>query len=55
MVNDEMYDQWYENALDLLIFNEDFELYYTDIADSKWTEVDCVNDMLLARQIHEHK
>lgn len=52
MVDDEMYDQWYENALDLLIFNEDFDLYYTDIADAKWTEVDSVDDMLLARQIH---
>lgn len=52
MVDAEMYDQWYENALDWLIFNEDFELFYTDIADGKWTEVDCVDDMLLARQIH---
>ena len=33
-------------------FNEEFELFYTDIADGKWTEVDCVDDMLLARQIH---
>lgn len=52
MVEDGMYDQWYENALVQMIFNEDFCLYYDDIRDYKWTEVDCVSDMLLAKQIH---
>ncbi len=52
MVENEMYDQWYENALVKMIFNSDFELYYEDIRDYKWTEVDCVSDLLLAKQIH---
>lgn len=52
MVESGMYDQWYENALVQMIFNEDFQLYYDDIRDYKWTEVDCVGDMLLAKQIH---
>ncbi len=52
MVDLGMYDQWYENALVQMIFNDDFELYYEDIKDYKWTEVDCVDDMLLAKQIH---
>lgn len=52
MIDYGMYDQWYENALDLLIFNENFDLFYKDIADYRWTEVDCVDDLLLARQIH---
>ena len=52
MVETGMYDQWYENALVQMIFNEDFQLYYDDIRDYKWTEVDCVSDMLLAKQIH---
>lgn len=52
MVNGGMYDQWYENALVQMIFNEDFELYYRDICNYQWTEVDCVNDLLLAKQIH---
>lgn len=52
MVESGMYDQWYENALVQMIFNEDFQLYYDDIRDYKWTEVDCVSDMLLAKQIH---
>lgn len=52
MVESGMYDQWYENALVQMIFNEDFQLFYDDIRDYKWTEVDCVSDMLLAKQIH---
>lgn len=52
MVSSGMYDQWYENALVQMIFNEDFELFYEDLRDYKWTEVDCVSDMLLAKQIH---
>lgn len=52
MINMGMYDQWYENALVQMIFNDDFDLYYVDIKDYRWTEVDCVNDMLLAKQIH---
>ncbi len=52
MVECGMYDQWYENALVQMIFNEDFQLYYKDISEYKWTEVDCVSDMLLAKQIH---
>lgn len=52
MVESGMYDQWYENALVQMIFNEDFQLYYDDIKDYRWTEVDCVSDMLLAKRIH---
>ena len=53
MVREGMYDQWYENALVQLIFDTDFELEYIDICNNKWTEVDCVDDMLLARRIQE--
>lgn len=52
MIEDGMYDQWYENALDQMIFNEDFELFFEDVCNYKWTEVDCVSDMLLAKKIH---
>ena len=52
MVEGGMYDQWYENALVQMIFNEDFQLFYEDVSEYKWTEVDCVSDMLLAKQIH---
>lgn len=52
MISSEMYDQWYENALVQLIFDKDFALYYNDISEYQWTEVDGVSDMLLAKKIH---
>lgn len=55
MVNLEMFDQWYENALVQMIFENDFELEYIDICNYKWTEVDCVNDMLMAKTIHRQE
>lgn len=51
MVNDEMYNLFYEDALVQMVFQKNFELYYKDIKEYKWTEVDCVDDLLKARQI----
>lgn len=51
MVNDELYNLFYEDALVQMIFQKNFELYYKDIKEYKWTEVDCVDDLLRARQI----
>ena len=53
MVNEEMYNLFFEDALVQMIFQKNFELYYKDIKDYKWTEVDCVDDLLKARQIQE--
>lgn len=52
MVEEGYYDQWYENALVQLIFKDDFRLYYKDICDYEWTEVDCVGDLVRAKNIH---
>ena len=46
MVEEGSYNQWYEDVLVQLIFKNDFRLYYKDIADYDWTEVDCVSDLL---------
>ena len=51
MVNDEMYNLFFEDALVQMIFQKNFEIYYKDIKDYKWAEVDCVDDLLKARQI----
>lgn len=51
MVNEEMYTLFFEDALVQMIFQNNFELYYKDIKEYKWTEVDCVDDLLNARQI----
>ena len=52
MVEEGYYDQWYENALVQLIFKTDFKLYFKDIMNYDWTEVDSVNDLLHAKSIH---
>ncbi|MDD4699571.1 MAG: phosphocholine cytidylyltransferase family protein [Oscillospiraceae bacterium] len=52
MVEEGYYDQWYENALVQLIFKDDFKLYYEDICNYEWTEVDCVSDLIHAKRIH---
>lgn len=52
MIDDGMKDQWYENALVQMIFRNDFDLYYKDISEFSWTEVDSVSDFLYAKKIH---
>ena len=51
MVNDGMYNLFYEDALVQMVFDKDFELYFKDIKDYQWTEIDNVDDLLKARQI----
>ena len=53
MVNDEMYNLFFEDALVQMIFDKNFELYYKDIKDYKWTEVDNVDDLLKAKLINQ--
>ncbi len=51
MIDAGMKDQWYENALVQMIFRNNFELFYIDICDYSWTEVDSVSDFLQAKKI----
>lgn len=51
MVNEGVYNLFFEDALVQMIFDKNFELYYKDIKDYQWTEVDNVDDLLKARQI----
>ncbi len=52
MVNEEMYNLFFEDALVQMIFEKNFEMYYKDINDYLWTEVDNVDDLLRAKVIH---
>ena len=52
MINEGMYNQFFEDILIQMIFSDNFELYYKDIKDYKWTEVDKVDDLLKAKVIH---
>ena len=53
MINDEMYDQLFEDALVQMIFKNDFDLYYKDIKGYSWTEVDTVDDLIRAREVQK--
>lgn len=51
MVNEGMYCLFFEDALVQMIFDKNFELYFTDIKNFEWTEVDTVDDLLKAKDI----
>ncbi len=53
MINDEMYEQLFEDALVQMIFESDFDLYYKDIKGYSWTEVDNVDDLIKAREVQK--
>lgn len=52
MINENMYDQFFEDALVQMIMFHDFQLFSEDISGKKWSEVDNVNDLLTAQEIH---
>ena len=52
MINENMYDQFFEDGLVQMIMFHDFQLFCEDIAGKKWAEVDTVNDLLKAQEIH---
>ncbi len=55
MINEEMYDLLFEDALVQMIFENDFDLYYKDIKGYSWTEVDNVDDLINAREVHKNR
>ena len=55
LINNGIYDCWYEDALVQMIFEEHFELFVKDVASYKWTEVDNVDDLIHARAIHAER
>lgn len=52
MIMGNMYDQFFEDSLVQMIMFHDFQLFYQDIAGKKWAEVDSVDDLLNAQEIH---
>ena len=55
MIYDNMYDQYFEDSLVQMIMFHDFQLFFRDIAGKKWAEVDTVDDLLAAQEIHRGK
>ena len=52
MINSNMYDQFFEDSLVQMIMFHGFQLFYKDISGQKWAEVDSVDDLLTAQEIH---
>lgn len=52
MIKNNMYAQFFEDALVQLIMFNDFHLFSEDIAGKGWSEVDTVDDLLKAQRIH---
>lgn len=52
MINENMYDLYFEDGLVEMIMFQDFQLFYKDIAGKRWAEVDTVDDLLTAQEIH---
>ena len=51
MVLDNLYDQWYENALVQLSLNERHEFKTVNVCDYQWSEIDSINNLLKIRNI----
>ena len=52
MIHNNMYDQFFEDSLVQMIMFHDFQLFAEDIIGKNWSEVDGVDDLLHAQQIH---
>lgn len=52
MIKNNMYGQFFEDSLVQMIMFNDFQLFSQDIAGKSWSEVDTVDDLLKAQQIH---
>lgn len=51
MINDNLYDQWYENALVQLSLNKNIQFNVYDTRDFQWSEIDAIGNLLKIRQI----
>ena len=55
MVFDDLYDQWYENALVQLSLTKRYSFKTKDVCDYDWSEIDSVSNLLKIRQIIKHE
>lgn len=55
MVFDNLYDQWYENALVQLSLTERYSFKTKDVCNYDWSEIDSVSNLLKIRQIIKYE
>ncbi|CEN25983.1 phosphocholine cytidylyltransferase family protein [Paraclostridium sordellii] len=51
MIDNELFNEWYETALVDMIFNDNLKLDAIDVCDYSWTEIDNVQDLIKAKEI----
>ncbi|MBQ6463541.1 MAG: hypothetical protein IJJ59_09485 [Pseudobutyrivibrio sp.] len=54
MIQNNMYDLYWEDAMVQMIMFRRFELYYRDISNDEWAEVNSVEDLIHAQDIHKN-
>jgi choline kinase len=54
MINANMYNQYFEDVIVQMIMFHDFQLMCVDVKDYNWTEVDTVDDLIYAQNIHRN-
>lgn len=52
MILSNMYNQYFEDSLVQMIMFHNFQLYCEDISEYAWSEVNSVDDLLTAQEIH---
>jgi len=50
-VHDDLYDQWYENALVQMSLNGTLRFKTIDISDHDWSEIDSIDNLMKIREI----
>ena len=51
MIHDDLYDQWYENALVQMSLNNILRFKTVDVSDYEWSEIDSIDNLLKIREI----
>ncbi len=53
MILSDQIGDWYETALVSMILEDSFSLYFLDVPQCAWTEIDTADDLLEAKKIYE--
>lgn len=55
MVHDDLYDQWYENALVQMALNDRHSFKTIDVSEYEWSEIDSISNLMKIREIIKHE
>jgi len=52
MIHEGQINEWYEDVIVRMIFRNNYEFGFSDMAEYEWTEIDNVDDLVKAKKIH---